>query len=66
MSKNPENRLKLMKKAYIDREILNDLKNFNEIFRQDATYDNIKSHIKPGLLHLFRRYIFRKTTEESN
>ena len=26
------------------------------------TYDNIKSHKKPGFQTLFRRYIFRKTT----
>ena len=26
-------------------------------------YDNIKSHKKPGFHPLFRRYIFRKTTE---
>ena len=26
-------------------------------------YDNIKSHRKPGFHPLFRRYIFRKTTE---
>ena len=28
-------------------------------------YDNIKSHKKPGFHRLFRRYIFRKTTEGS-
>ena len=28
--------------------LLNDLRNFNEIFRKDVTYDNIKSHKKPG------------------
>ena len=26
--------------------LLNDLKNFNEIFRKNLTYDNIKSHTK--------------------
>ena len=31
-----------MKIANTDREgLLNDLKNFNEIFRKDVTYDNI-------------------------
>ena len=42
--------------------LLNDLRNFNEIFRKDVTYDNIKSHKKPGFYPLFRRYIFQKTT----
>ena len=28
------------------------------------TYDNIKSHKKPGFHPLFRRYIFRKNTEK--
>ena len=54
--------------------VLNKLRNFNEIFRKDVTYDNmkfsgkmwlndnIKSHKKPGDHPLFRRYIFRKTT----
>ena len=27
----------------------NDLRNFNEIFRKDGAYDNIKSHKKTGL-----------------
>ena len=35
--------------------------NFNGIFRKDVTYDNIKSHKKPGLHPLSRRYIFGKT-----
>ena len=47
------------------RNLLNDLKNFNEISREDATYDNIKSHKKAGLHPLFRRYSFRKTTGDS-
>ena len=47
------------------RNLLNDLKNFNEIFREDATYDNIKSHKKAGLHPLFRRCSFRKTTGDS-
>ena len=33
-----------------------------EFFREDVTYDNIKSHQKPGLYSLSRRYIFGKTT----
>ena len=28
--------------------LLNDLRNFNEISRKDVTYDNIKSHSKQG------------------
>ena len=42
--------------------LLNNLRNFNEIFRKDVTYDNIKSHKNPGFHPLFRRCIFRKTT----
>ena len=41
---------------------LNDLRNFNGIFRKDVTYDNIKSRKKPELHPLFRRCIFGKTT----
>ena len=41
--------------------LLNDLRNFNEILRKDLTYDNIKSHKKPGFHPFFRGYIFRKT-----
>ena len=59
MSKNPKNWRKLMIIASIDKEIL---RNFNEIFRKDVPYDNIKSHKKPGFHSLFRTYIFRKTT----
>ena len=44
-----------MKKANIDRETLHNLRNFNEIFRKDVTYDNIKRHKKPGFRPLFRR-----------
>ena len=47
--------------------LLNDLKNFDETFRKDVTYDNIKSHENLGFYSLFRRSIFRKTTvEDSN
>ena len=38
------------------------MRNFKEIFRKDVTYDNIKSHKKPGLNPLSRSYIFGKTT----
>ena len=43
--------------------LLNDLRNFNEIFRKDVTYDNIKSHKKLELHTLSRRYIFGKITK---
>ena len=38
------------------------MRNFNEILRKDVTYDNIKSHKKPGFQPPFKRYIFAKTT----
>ena len=41
--------------------LLNDQRNFNKIFRKDVTYGNIKSHKKPGVHPLSRRYIFEKT-----
>ena len=34
---------------------LNNLRNFNEIFRKDVTYDNVKSHKKPGFHPLFKK-----------
>ena len=33
---------------------------YNEIFRKAVSYDNVKSHNKPGLHLLFRRYNFEK------
>ena len=51
-----------MKITNIDRKLLHDLRNFNEIFRKDVTYDNIKSYKKPEFHLLFRSCIFRKTT----
>ena len=40
-----------------------DLRNLNEIFRKDVTYDNIKSHKKAGLhplsdykIHFWKNY----------
>ena len=51
----------------IDRKssyLLNNFRNFNEVFRKDLTYDNIESPKKPGRHHpLSRRYIFGKITE---
>ena len=43
-------------------EELNKLRNFNEIFRKDVTYDDIKSNKKSGLNLLSRRHVFGKTT----
>ena len=45
----------LTEKFFISSE---QLENFNEIFRKDVTYDNIKSHKKAGFHPLFRRYNF--------
>ena len=42
--------------------LLNNLRNFNAIFRKGTTYGNIKSHKKTGFHPLLRRYIFGKTT----
>ena len=39
-----------------------DLRNFNEIFRKDVTYENIESHKKAWLQPLSRGCIFRKNT----
>ena len=58
-----------MKIANIDREsfhewelrnLLNYLKNFNEIFREDVTYDNIKSHKKQGFILSLRDTVLGK------
>ena len=38
------------------------LKNFNEIFRKNVSYDNIKSYKKPGLYPLVRKCSFGETT----
>ena len=41
---------------------LNDLRNYNDIFREDVPFDNIKSHKKAGLRPLSEDYIFGETT----
>ena len=41
--------------------LLNDLMNFNEIFRKNLTYDDIKSHQKSGFHPHSRKRIFGKT-----
>ena len=33
-------------------------------FRQDVTYDDIKSHKKTGIHPVYQRYTFGKTAEE--
>ena len=54
-----------MKIVNIDGEnlyLLSDLRNFNDIFRKDMTYDNIKiKKKKTGPHPLSKRYIFGKT-----
>ena len=53
-----------MKIVIIEEENLNIFfRNFDEIFRKDVAYDNIKSHKKGGLYRLSKKYIFGKTTE---
>ena len=41
--------------------LLNALKNFNKVFKKYVTYDNFKTHKKPGLHCFSRKYIFWKT-----
>ena len=54
-----------MKIANIVKEdLLNNLWNFNEIFRKDVAYDNIKSHKKPGIHYLLSRYFLKKNEGE--
>lgn len=37
------------------------MKNFNEVFRKNVAFDDIKSHKKVGIHALSRKYIFGKT-----
>ena len=46
--------------------LLNEFRNFNEIFRKDVTSDNIKSHKKPVLHPFSEIQIFGKTTESNS
>ena len=49
----------------MEREnLLNDLSNFNEVFKKDVACDNIKSNKKAGLYPLSRKHMFGKTTGE--
>ena len=52
----------MKKKIFITSERLEGLRDYNEIFRKDVTYDNIKSYQKPGLHLLSEKHIYRKTT----
>ena len=52
--KNCDKLLKLMKKISY---LLNDMMNFNEIFRKNVTYDNIKRHKKSRFHPLFIKNI---------
>ena len=50
--------------SYLQRKssyLLNNWRNFDEVFRKDLTYDNIKSHEKPESHPFLRRCIFGKT-----
>ena len=40
--------------------LLNDLMNFNEIFRKDVAFDQIKCHKKPGFHPFSRKHIIGK------
>ena len=54
----------LMKILNIEEKNLQieELRNFNEVFRKDVPYDNIKSHKKAGLHPLPKNYNFGKIT----
>ena len=45
--------------------LLNDLGNFNEIFRNDVTYDDIKSHRKLGFHFSLEHTFFEKPQDRS-
>ena len=50
-----------MKLANIDEEnLLNGLRNFNEIFRKSVAYNNIKSHKKAGLYPPLENTVYEK------
>ena len=40
--------------------LLSDFRNFNEIFRKDVPYNNIKSHTKPGFALSLEDIFFEK------
>ena len=62
VTRNLKKSKKLMKIVNIEenllyRNLLNDLRNFNGIFKKDVNYDNIKSHKKAGLHPLSEKSI---------
>ena len=48
----------LKKKIFISSD---DLTKFNEIFRKDVAYDNIKNHKQTWSQPLYRKHIFAKS-----
>ena len=42
------------------------MRNFNESFKRDVTYDNIRSHKKLGLHSFSKKLIFGKATGKPN
>ena len=44
--------------------LLNELRNFNEIFKKDVTYDNIKSHKKAQGFAIYLKNTFLEKTQE--
>ena len=53
---------KLVNVVNIEEEnLLNELRNSNEIFRKDVTYDNIKSHKRADLHPFSKKHIFGRT-----
>ena len=53
-------KLTLIKKFFTSSERYDE--NFNEVFRKNLTYDNIKSQQKSGLQPLSRKHNFRENT----
>ena len=47
-----------------ERHFLNELMNFNGIFREDVTYDNIKSQKRPGLHSFSEKITFSEKPHE--
>ena len=45
---------------------MNDLRNFNETFRKDVTYENIKSQKKTGLQPLWKLHFWKNDSGGSN
>ena len=61
--------MKIDENSNIDRNylhLLNDLRNFNKILRKDGTYDDIKSHKKPGFTLSLEDLFFEKRQGLSN